>query len=539
MNIIDKYKAVILILIFVLAFIPRVYKLTEVPPAISWDEAAVGYNAWTIVKYGADEWGNSYPLTFKSFEDDKRPVHVYLTSFFIAIFGLSDLTIRLPSAVFGALGVLAIYLLAELVFNHKVISFSSAFLLATSPYGFQFSRFNHEAVICLFFFILGLVFFYQSVKKNRVRLLPWSVVSFGVSMLTYYAALVVTPFIMLLLAALYWREILNTKIWAGLSLLTLLLVMLLFVLTPNLLFSSRLQQVSVSESEIVSTSLYKSTGQSIFGRLEVTYNRYIKHLSPKFLFVNGDQNPKFSVQTVGQFFPINTLLLTVGVIYLIFQRTREAVILLVWAFLSPLPSSLTGGQDEVPHAARALFMMGSFALIAGAGVGGLTRIGVGWVRWSIALIVVAVIFTSFLKYLGDYFGVYRQEYSYAWQYGMREVTKYLQGSGSFYSQVFMTDIRAQPYIFFLYYLQTPLPEFLSSRFLNTTKYRSSNLVTFYDKYIFGEWNRVESYPSKGVLYILGSSEYDGLRYKPLFDIKKIVYYPNGTTAFYLVSARNE
>ena len=37
------------------------------------------------------------------------------------------------------------------------------------------------------------------------------------------------------------------------------------------------------------------------------------------------------------------------------------------------------------------------------------------------------------------------------------------------------------------------------------------------------------------LYVIDSSQYDGLRYRSSFDIKKIIYYPDGGTAFYLVS----
>ena len=94
----------------------RLYRLTSVPPSISWDEAAVGYNAFTISHWGKDEWGKIFPLVFKSFEDYKHPVHIYLTSVAVAVLGLNDFAVRLPSALFGVGNVILIYFLAQKIF---------------------------------------------------------------------------------------------------------------------------------------------------------------------------------------------------------------------------------------------------------------------------------------------------------------------------------------------------------------------------------------------------------------------------------------
>src|SRR5258706_16069472 len=104
-----KITKILLILIIVLAFALRVYKLAEAPPSISWDEAAVGYNAWTIANYGKDEYGKVFPPFFRSFGEDKNPVDIYLTAIFVKFMGLNELSIRLPVALFGVLNVYIIY----------------------------------------------------------------------------------------------------------------------------------------------------------------------------------------------------------------------------------------------------------------------------------------------------------------------------------------------------------------------------------------------------------------------------------------------
>src|SRR3990170_8844291 len=93
----------LLFLIISIALLLRVYGLSRYAPGISWDEAAVGYNAYTISHWFRDEWGKLLPITFKSFEDYKNPVHIYLTAPFVLTFGLNEFTTRIPSAIFGVL----------------------------------------------------------------------------------------------------------------------------------------------------------------------------------------------------------------------------------------------------------------------------------------------------------------------------------------------------------------------------------------------------------------------------------------------------
>ena len=86
----NKLTYIILGLIIILAGFLRFYKLDQIPASLNWDEIAAGYNAYTIANWGADEYGNRFPIVFTSFGDDKHPVHIYLTAIVVKIFGLSD-----------------------------------------------------------------------------------------------------------------------------------------------------------------------------------------------------------------------------------------------------------------------------------------------------------------------------------------------------------------------------------------------------------------------------------------------------------------
>jgi len=522
----------LLIVILVLALALRVYKLDSAPPALSWDEAAVGYNSWTIANYGRDEYGKFFPAYFRSFGDDKHPVHVYITAISTKILGLNEFSTRLPAALFGVLNVLLIYFLAKLLFEKEIIAQISALFLAISPYNLHFSHFNHEANFVLAFFLLGLILFYLSFKWKL--LLPISFFSFIISFLTYHPAKIVVPFTMLILICLYFKKLFSNRFGVVGSLIILIVFLFIIKNNPQLLGLARVGQTALGKSEIEKTLLFQLTHNEFLGKVNLVAIQYSWHFSPQFLFISGDKNPRLSSQT-GEFYMIDLIFLLAGLLYLIFRRSKEGTLLLIWFLIAPLPSSLVG---EAPHAARASFMMGSWHLISAVGLYSITRLlrGPG-PKIIVAGVAVIILALSLLNYLSYYYGEYAKRYAIEWQYGMKQIVEFVKQHQE-YDQVFVTDIRSQPYIFFLYYLKLPLPDYLYSVIHNNNlDNRSHNNVASFDRFAFGGWDPIESLPTRGVLYVITPSQYDGLRNRSLFDVKKVIYYPNGSDAFYLISGK--
>jgi len=92
-----------LILLMIFSFITRFFRLGSVPEAFAADEAALGYNAWSILTTGRDEWGQFLPLTLRSIDDWKPAIYSYLAMPGVALLGLNETTTRLPGAIFGFL----------------------------------------------------------------------------------------------------------------------------------------------------------------------------------------------------------------------------------------------------------------------------------------------------------------------------------------------------------------------------------------------------------------------------------------------------
>src|SRR4030042_170835 len=72
----DKY---LIILIILIAAFLRLWNLGSNPPHLSPDEAALGYNAYSIFKTGKDEYGMLLPVIFKSFGDFKPGFYIYFS----------------------------------------------------------------------------------------------------------------------------------------------------------------------------------------------------------------------------------------------------------------------------------------------------------------------------------------------------------------------------------------------------------------------------------------------------------------------------
>ncbi|KKQ92614.1 MAG: hypothetical protein UT14_C0004G0013 [Candidatus Shapirobacteria bacterium GW2011_GWE1_38_92] len=98
-----RHKIIFTLILFA-GFIFRFWQLDQYPPSLNWDEISHGYNAYSLLKTGKDQWDTSWPIfNFRAYGDYPTTVNMYLTIPFISIFGLNPITTRLPTAILGYL----------------------------------------------------------------------------------------------------------------------------------------------------------------------------------------------------------------------------------------------------------------------------------------------------------------------------------------------------------------------------------------------------------------------------------------------------
>lgn len=512
-----KLTYVFLTLVVILAGFLRFYKLDQIPASLNWDEVAAGYNAYTIANWGMDEYGNKFPITFTSFGDDKHPVHIYLTAIVVKIFGLTDFNVRSSSALIGTLSIIAIFFLARELFKSDLVGLFSALFLAVSPYHIHFSRGLWENNFALFFLIAGLASFNIGIRKNNF-LIPTSFLLFGLSFFSYHSAKIVVPIVVLFACLINLKHLFKNKIILATSVLICLLFGILIIKDPRILGFARINQTKLS-SEV-----------NIF-------DNYKKHFTYEYLFKSGDQGPRASVKVIGQFYKLDLVLLIIGLFALIYKRKWQALsIILLWLLLSPIPSSVSSTD---PSAIRGIFTIGPVLLLSASGTGALISLFKNkWLGVGIGIIILGMLSREVINYLNYYSKAYPVKEAIEWQYGMKEIVEYSEKNPAIY-KMYVDNIRQQPYIYFLYYLRTPLPELLSTVKYDKSNAKSFNTIVSFDKYQFGSWNIIDSYPNEGIVYAVTPSYYSGLRYIQQFDVNKLVKYPDKSDAFYIVTGHSQ
>src|SRR5258708_252135 len=76
----NMHKKVLLLFIGIIfiATLLRLWQLGNMPPSPDWDEVALGYNSYSILHTGKDEFGKLFPVVLRSFDDYKPALYAYL-----------------------------------------------------------------------------------------------------------------------------------------------------------------------------------------------------------------------------------------------------------------------------------------------------------------------------------------------------------------------------------------------------------------------------------------------------------------------------
>lgn len=160
---------ILLLLIIILASYLRLWRLNDIPEGFHSDEAAFGYNAYSILLTSKDEYGKFLPLILRSFDDYKGAVYSYLIIPFIKVFGLSELAVRLPSAIFGVGLTLLSFLIVMKLTGKIKLSILTSFIMAISPWSVFLSRVQSDPLVAVFFCSFKFLFLFN-LARERLRL---------------------------------------------------------------------------------------------------------------------------------------------------------------------------------------------------------------------------------------------------------------------------------------------------------------------------------------------------------------------------------
>lgn len=511
-------NTLLLIVCIIIASFLRFIGLGNNPPSLTWDEVAIGYNAYSIGIDGRDEYGNFLPFQyFESFGDFKPPVAVYLDVLPVKIFGLTPFAVRFPSALLGVATVIMTYFLTKRIFytskRKEVYAIISALILALSPWHIMLSRAMFEANIATFFIVSG-IWAYLASTQEKKYLLPVSALLFVLSLYTFNSARIAVPLLVVILSIRFYKFLLQNKIVAVSSLFVGLI--LIAPLVPFLLSdkaSIRFQEVNIfsdptpviqSNQQILNDN--NAFWSSIINNRRIFYGlsfteHFFDHLKPSFLFIRGDINPKFSIQDVGQLYLWDLPFIIIGILFLFRKKEGEWWFIPLWIFIGILPAATA---KETPHALRIESTLPAFQILVGYGV--ITAYFLfnklqSPILFKKAIIVgvLGLLVLNIFYFQYQYWKYYPQRYSMDWQYGYPESIKYVGSVKDKYNKIYITEALGRGYIYTLFYLKTPPAEFRNTVKLRKDKFGLIDVEGF-NNIIFSRTVESEPRDSKA-LYI--------------------------------------
>lgn len=445
---------IILCLLFiVMGLALRLYRLDSAPPRLTVDEMSIGYNAYSILNTGKDEWGKSWPLAFQAFGDYKQPIYIYLTLPAVALLGLTPIAIRLPSVLAGTVLIWLSYLLVKRNWGVKPALWT-AFLVAVSPWSIHLSRMGFESNVAVALFLTGLVAM-QNMSESKSRF--WSVIAgicFALTFYTYisFRLIVVAMFVVFGILSI------KKKVWRK-QWLTMTIITGFFVLP----IASQLFQGS-GTARFLQVSLFSNQGFAaqelerrnfcfllephwlphicrVFFQKDIflvsTFVRnYLGFFSPEFLFWRGDEVTYLNPAGFGEFWLILFPAFVIGLIY--FWRSKNPLhpFWKMLVLILPIPSALVASPQIVRGSAMMIFL----TIILGLGIEQIVEITKNKRLRKMMLIVMSGVFILSISYQQLYYhAVYVQQSEVAFSPFSSQLSQYVIDHESEYEQIYFQD----------------------------------------------------------------------------------------------------
>ncbi|OGG16330.1 hypothetical protein A3D78_06890 [Candidatus Gottesmanbacteria bacterium RIFCSPHIGHO2_02_FULL_39_14] len=443
---------ILLILIFIMAFSLRYFKIADYPKTLYGDEQAFAWNAYNILKLGTDEYGTPYPLHFRSFNDYKAPVPVYLLVPVFKVFGMNAWSIRIPIVIASFLTVVVFYFFCRLFLAEK-ISLLSAFLFSVSPWHVHLSRGYFESTLSLLFFLTGIYCFLKSRLKTG-----WLILSsffFTLALYSYFTPRILLPFFLLLLFYIGVKLFAGGKVKSVIAPYLIFIVIFLILTLPMIKLTffggglSRFKKLNDSVSLVITQTVNRERNASLLPLnwriilhnkatvwLRIFKNNYLEHFSLNFWYLYGDNSLRYFLGNMGMFYLYEMPFLFLGIIYIIKNNGPLAYFLLGWLLLAPLPASLVGRSFAV----RSLSILPAPFVFVAAGISFFTL----YIRKKIykfifigglTAAVVCMLGITLVKYYFEY-PVYAATW---WGWENKAALDYARARESLYDNIFISD----------------------------------------------------------------------------------------------------
>lgn len=420
-------EILLLIGIVLLGAFLYLHKLGAIPPGLYVDEAATGYNAYSILKTGKDEYGKSFPIAVRLLGSYTPPLYIYLSIPLIAIFDLTIFSTRLLSTICGILAIIIVFfILKDLeIIKSKFTPLIGTLFFAITPWTVFFSRLGYEQNLAFLMFSISVLLVQKSLKNPKLLVLTIPIIS-----LTTYTDWGQRLLALLLLigAFVIFRKQFLIRKNTRFLLIGVLIAFLIQI--PNLTIINTLSSLNKNEHFYSDIIFIQAQKISHFLPLIIAVplafikeflSKFFTYFSPRSLFFLPDPDPQVSTPGLSVFYPWAIIPYLIGLYIVWKERKKTFVKLIIFILLiSPIPVALT---HEPFHTQRALILLLPLTLVITIGIDKLinNRKIVVWLP-----ILLALLFTSLIMLWRSYFILLPQERASVWGYKFVKLAEYIK-----------------------------------------------------------------------------------------------------------------
>jgi hypothetical protein len=462
------------LLIAVLAGYLWTYRLGQVPSGLYVDEATVGYNAFSILKTGRDEYGKSFPILFRLFGSYTPPLFVYALIPFIAVGGLKIEVIRWLSVLAAAVWAGAIFAFLREKKGNGWLSYLGLLVFVISPWAVFFARVGYEVTLGAALFMWGA----YGVWKGMLRP-PWRVIGAVILSLSTYAAHTeryLAVMFIISVAIVFkdkWKE---NKKWSWLAMAVFILIQLpLLSLAGTPAFWNKgalFNAVPIANFAKAYFSWLPSWAGWPIGFVRTVGGQWLTYFSPRSLFWLPDPDWQRSIPQLSVFYSWMVVPYVAG-LYELWKDRKSDWSKYLWIFLlvAPVPAALVGDPFS---SQRALPVFGGLAMVITLGIkrwrDAVTAL---WLKIGMGIILLGI---SGIYLWRGYFVFMPQERAEIWGYGVDQLAEIIKDDPE---EIYVIDqARLKPiYIQLAFFWRYPPDKFqqesgrdLGNRYYLDTKY---------------------------------------------------------------------
>lgn len=454
---------------FVIALFLRLYQLSYFPVGFHIDEASLGYNGYSLLTTGKDENNNRLPLYIDMFGDNRPSGYHYLTILPIALFGLTEFAVRLPGALLGSITIFVMFFLTFAIFKDTKVSLLGSFLLAIAPWHIVLSRASAEAIVALFFILLGFSFVLWSLQNQKVSHLIWGTVLLSISLFFYHTPRVFVPLLFLIIALVLVSSWVKAKhnqyrqaFISSFLFLSILAMLLVFIVSGG---TGRFSQVNIfgfPETKLVMEEQIREDGVAgssvimtrFFHNKVINYaltyvSNYSAYFTGDFLFLKGGLPIWYNVPNMGLIYLVLLPFILVGLFSLAISKSSTHRLPVLWLMLGPVVAAVT--VDDIPNIQRAIVMFPMIEIIAAYGC---IKV-ISNLRSHALLAVVSVssllLILNFLYFLHQYFVHAKLHRTWFRNNGVAEMLKTVTVTSDGYDSIIITKATGGMYPLVLFY----------------------------------------------------------------------------------------